>query len=164
MFKLLRLLRLLRLLGWKIHFLLSVCFCGPVNYGEPDSADDDDPSVHKIRDDTIHNEDIPHSSSSTGAFCVFSVQIRCHAFLSMFLVVRHVLVRGTCAGGEARRKILNARAAKTFRILSLLSVFRLLKFLRLLSSVFGSRIGWQPSHGFLLHWPLLCYGMPCRKG
>ncbi len=44
-----------------------------VNYGDPDPADDKDPSVHEIRDDAIHNEDIPHSSSSTGASCFFSV-------------------------------------------------------------------------------------------
>jgi hypothetical protein len=66
-----------------------------VNYGDPDGpdpADDSDSSIHEFRDDAIHNQDIPHSSSSTGASCFFSVQIRCNAFLSMFLVARHVLV------------------------------------------------------------------------
>ncbi len=79
---------------WKIHFLLSVCFGGPapVDYGDPDPVDDNYPSVHEIREDAIHNEEIPHSSSSAGASCFSSVQERYHALMSMLLVARQVLV------------------------------------------------------------------------
>jgi hypothetical protein len=57
-------------------------FYSLVNNGDPDHVDDNDPTVHEIRDDAIHNEDIQHSSSSTGASCFFSLQVRCHALLS----------------------------------------------------------------------------------
>jgi hypothetical protein len=69
-----------------------------VNYGDPDPADDKEPSVHEIKDDAIHNEDIQHSSSSTGASCFFSVQISCHTFLS----IPGGEPGETRAGGEAR--------------------------------------------------------------
>ncbi len=32
-----------------------------VDYGNSSPADENDPSVHEIRDDAIHNEDIPHA-------------------------------------------------------------------------------------------------------
>ncbi len=153
---------------WKTHFLLSVCFGGRalVNYRDPDPVDDNNPSVHEIRGDAIHIVNFTMMKT----FCTLpppQVPPACSVY-------RYIATHscpcswyqgkswwwGTCDGVEAWRKILKARAAKIFRILS---VPILLILLRLLSSFFGSRFWWQPSYGFLLHWSQLCYRISCRK-
>jgi hypothetical protein len=152
---------------WKIHFLLSVCFCGPalVNYGDPDPVDDKDLSIHEIRGDAIHIVNF----TMMNTFRTLPPPQAPPAFSVYRYVTTHSCPFswcrgkswwwGTCDGVEAWRKILNARAAKIFRILS---VLKLLRLLRLLCSFFGSNLDGSNPIVFCCIDP--SYAMECHAG
>ncbi len=110
-----------------------------VDDGDSDSADDIDPSVHEIRDDAIHNEYIPHAPPPPQAAPALQapplldildfLNKTSHYDLRTLFQYTDTLPRipvhvpSELAGGEARRKILKARAAKIPRSIREISAF-----------------------------------------